>query len=143
MGDPVRFDFPTASAPTASLVFNPTLVTVIRPRPMPIQQIELAVSGRAYRRQLHTNIEELWEISFDDLHEADSGGLSGYDSLRAFILNTAESMLNTFEVTDSDGDSMIGFYLRGLETFVEGGTIDRPQGILGQWSGTIVFRKDL
>lgn len=142
MGD-ILFSYPTAAAPTTELTFNPALVSVTRTRPMPIQVMEVAVSGVEYVQQLSSNIEEIWEVDFDELHQATSGSYAGFDALKSFIQTTVGYMLNTFEVTDADGDSIICRYMRGLADMIEGGGRSRPQSRASQYSGPVLVRKTL
>ena len=140
----LQFDLPTAGAPTASLQFRESLVSITRKRPTPIQQIEVAVSGKEFVRTLSANIEEIWEIDFSLLHEADDGTANGFTALKGFITSTstgASHSENTFEVTDADGDTLVGRYIRGIENFEEGGI--RQRGKATRFNGSIVFRKTI
>ena len=139
----VRFDFPTAALPTASVVFRPSLVSITRKRAFPVQQMEIAVSGKEWIRELNTNVEEIWEIDFLHLHETDSGIYNGFTALDAFIRTTINFSQFTFEITDADFDTLIVRYMRGLETFEEGGGRGRPDARTKQYFGTLVCRKTL
>ena len=50
---------------------------------------------------------------------------------------------STFEITDADSDTLIVRYMRGLETFVEGGDQSRLNARQTQFFGTLVCRKTL
>jgi hypothetical protein len=140
----VAFDLPTAGAPTASLSFKPTFVEITRKHTAPIQNIEVAINGEVYVRTLSSNVEETWQIDFNLLHEADDGANSGYAALKGFIESSSTGSrysANSFEVTDADGDTLIGRYIRGLESFVEGGA--RAPGKAGRFSGFLIFQKEI
>ena len=129
---------PTAGGPTTTVTLNPAACTIARKSRMPIQQIEIAVSGREWVRELSTNIEEIWELDIIQLAEADDVtyvGDDGWTTLRSFIETTLDYHANTFDLTDDDGVTLSCRYLRGLQQITE---VRK-----GRYAGTLVFRKTL
>ena len=134
------WNYPNRSSPTSTLTFNPTLVKLVQPQPQPIQMRRRSLSGKIYVFTLSTNIEESLPCEFEDLHESDIAGLSGFNSLDTFIRTTVAFSSNTFDLDDPDGDQYTVRYMGGLESFREAEGRSR---VGTRWTGTILLEVEL
>jgi len=136
------------SNPQAILYLDPTLVLITDKDTEPIQQLEVALSGRLYVRELSANLEESWRLDISALPTADQPGgpggtRAGYVSLVNYLQGTLGYAKEQSRVVDSDGNELVGRFVSGFDSFIEGGGRTRPQFKKGQWFGELIFRKDL
>jgi hypothetical protein len=125
--------YPAGGPYTATVELNPALVVVQHEQIAPIQRVAEVESGELWVFELSSTRRQALEVQVTDLHEADSGGLSGYTSLKAFIQTTLNYSASTLDLTHTDGDLWTVRYLSGLQTFRE--------GLYQRWTGQLTFLK--
>jgi len=132
--------FPTAGAPTTTITLQPSLVVIQWARISPIQHRQVAISGKEFIYQVHTNREQIIELSFEDLPQVDAGGFSGLLTYQSFHESTINYSEKTFDLTDADGDTTTVRYWEGIETLREAEGASR---LSETWRGRILYRKTL
>lgn len=137
--------FPAAStAPTLTLVLDPSHTIVQEERIIPIQRTRTSESGAVYTFQLSANREQLFEAMVDSLPSVDYGSYDGFNSLKAFFASTGvnySASTWTFRHTDTTGTAVTVRYISGLETFRESESGRAPRK--DSWTGRIQFVKVL
>ena len=145
---PVTLYFPTKAAPTATVTLSASVASITRKERAAVgQAVQLAASGKEYVRKITSNENEVWpmELVYLPTDDLTTGSLitDGKTTLENFILTTLDSMMNTCEVEDPDGNIRTMRYMRGLSTLREGGGQGNTQRTKDQWFGTITWRKVL
>lgn len=142
MAAPILFTHTSSdvSPVITSIAFNPTLVSILQPRFMPIQKVNIAESGHPWVYELSTNVELELPVEFLDLPTNDITSpitTAGYNTLFTFLSSTTRWSRDAFVVTTVNNDSYTVRYIRGFESFREasGRTQrgDRWTGVLTLW----------
>lgn len=142
---PVSLYFPTKAAPSQTITLRAGMAQITRKERRPIgRTTEFAASGRDYVRKISANIEELWPIDVFYLPTNDiPPTYQGKSALVSFIENTLDFNMQTCEIEDPEGFTIVARYLRGLETLREGGGVGETESTKDQWFGTLTFRKTI
>jgi hypothetical protein len=136
----IRLDFPTASAPTASVVLSPAF-TVVQPyRRSAFQRVHTSEDGTVHTFTVAALVEEILEMTCTDINEADEISGDGAAKLLAFIANNLDYRRLPCDLTDADGVvTTVRLWSPEVE-FVEAAGGVRVQG---RFSGRLLWRKEL
>lgn len=87
-----------------TLTFRPGCIQHVVTRREARQRRFLSSDGSVRIREVASQKDDIFQVRLQQLHRADEGSFSGWDSLRTFLTATSDFARNTITFTDADGD---------------------------------------
>ena len=122
--------------PTITLTLRPSFVRLVNPQATMMQVTHIAQGGEAYVFSPGASpvVNRVLPVEIISLHEANESGYTGWEAVRAFIMDTLQGAKNPCTLTDPDSVSYVVRYQRGLDTITEGQQ--------GRFFGVLLFRQE-
>ena len=128
------FSYPSAAAPTATVVLHPALVTIQEEDFVFAQRLVRTADGTPWVFALTGNRLQTYEVIVEALHEADMGGFSGYRTLWTFFHLMTNGAMSPWSLTHTDGETTTVRLIPERWKF--------PEGKKGTFSGQFALSRE-